>query len=292
MTDVGADARAGASRGARLVAHARLTRPLNAAISVAGVVVGAWLAVGAPALATPGVWRAALAAALLGGGANALNDSLDVATDRVNRPGRPIPSGRATVRSARVLWGLLTAIALVLAASVSLWHLGVAGASAGLLAVYTRHLKPRVLVGNVAVAAVVAAAVAFGARAAAPGLTPPVVAAVAFAFLLTLAREIVKDIEDADGDAASGLRTLPLVAGARVATFSAMAVVLLVLAALPVPSVALGLGDTYLVVALGVALALAAALRALAAADAARASRALKGAMLLGLLALVLGTPS
>ena len=272
-------------------AHVRLARPLNAAISVAGVVLGGWLATGAAALAEPGVWTAALAAALLGGGANALNDSLDVATDRVNRPSRPIPSGAATVRSARVVWAVLTALALVLAASVSLWHAGVAAASALVLGVYTAHLKPRVLVGNVAVAAVVAMAVVFGGRAAG-AVTEAVVMGAAFAFLANLAREIVKDIEDAPGDALVGARTLPIVSGARVASGVAAAVVAVVLAGLPLPALRLGWPGTYLAAAVVAALACLTALASLARGDASVASRALKGAMLAGLAALALGAPA
>ncbi len=275
----------------RVGAHVRLARPLNAAISVAGVLVGAWLSVGAAAAGSGRVWTAALAAALLGGGANALNDSLDVAADRVNRPRRPIPSGGATVRSARALWLGLTALALVLAAIVSPWHAAVALASALVLAVYTPWLKPRVLVGNLAVAAVVAMAVVFGGRASG-GVTEAVVAGAAFAFLTNLAREIVKDIEDAPGDALAGARTLPLVAGPRVAAGVAMAVVAFVLVALPVPVLRLGLSGSYTLVAVGVALALLAALRALVAGDASGASRALKAAMGAGLVALAVGAPA
>ena len=43
-----------------------------------------------------------------------LNDVCDVAVDSVERPGRPIPSGRISERSARIFWFELTAIGLVL----------------------------------------------------------------------------------------------------------------------------------------------------------------------------------
>lgn len=283
---------AGATVWHRVRAHVRLARPLNAAISLAGVFVGGWLAAGASALAVPGLGRAALAAALLGSAANALNDSLDVTTDRVNRPARPIPSGLASVRSAQAVWLGLTVAALGLAASVSLWHVAVAAVSAVLLGVYTRRLKPRVLVGNVAVASVVALAVAFGARAVAPHLTDAAWLGVGFAFLVNLARELVKDVEDAPGDAAAGLRTLPVVMGTRRATALAIAVVAVVLGAVPLPVAVFGFDGTYFLGALAAALALLVALRALAGDDAPGASRALKGAMLAGLVALVLGAPA
>jgi 4-hydroxybenzoate polyprenyltransferase len=45
-----------------------------------------------------------------------------------------------------------------------------------------------------------------------------------FAFISTLFREIIKDIEDADGDAAEGCRTLPIVFGQLVAKRVALGV--------------------------------------------------------------------
>lgn len=278
--------------GARVAAHVRLVRPFNAAMSAAGVLVGAVVAAGAPAVGVPGAWRAALAATCLGSAANALNDSHDVATDRVNRPDRPIPSGMATVTSAHVLWAVLTLVGLVLAASVSAWHAAVAGTSAVLLALYTRHLKPCVLLGNLAVSAVVAMALPFGGRAAtgeAGGAATALALATAFAFLATLVREIVKDVEDVRGDAAAGMRTLPVVVGSNAANAVAVAVLGVVLVALPLPVALAGVSETYYVAALGAGVALLGALRSLLAGDATGASRALKVSMLAGLVAFVLG---
>jgi 4-hydroxybenzoate polyprenyltransferase len=50
-----------------------------------------------------------------------------------------------------------------------------------------------------------------------------------FAFLSNLVREIVKDIEDMDGDLEQGCRTLPIVAGEHQARFIAMSVAMFTL---------------------------------------------------------------
>jgi 4-hydroxybenzoate polyprenyltransferase len=57
-----------------------------------------------------------LCAALLNAGSNVLNQVADLDADRVNKPSRPIPSGRATITQARVL-----ATALYVAGTVPVW---------------------------------------------------------------------------------------------------------------------------------------------------------------------------
>ncbi|MCO5290091.1 MAG: geranylgeranylglycerol-phosphate geranylgeranyltransferase, partial [Bacteroidetes bacterium] len=49
-----------------------------------------------------------------------------------------------------------------------------------------------------------------------------------FAFLMTFVREIIKDMEDVEGDRKFGCKTLPVVAGERVAKFTAIFFLLLI----------------------------------------------------------------
>ena len=51
----------------------------------------------------------------------------------------------------------------------------------------------------------------------------------AFAFLLTFVREIIKDMEDMEGDALHGCKTLPLVAGVRISKLIIQTIILTVL---------------------------------------------------------------
>jgi 4-hydroxybenzoate polyprenyltransferase len=55
-----------------------------------------------------------------------------------------------------------------------------------------------------------------------------------FAFLTTLLREIIKDIEDFEGDAAYGRKTLPIVLGIRASKAVVVVLVLLTIVALAV----------------------------------------------------------
>src|SRR5690606_24063677 len=202
--------------------------------------------------------------------------------------------------AAWALWAALTGLGVLLGALVSPLHGGIAAGSAALLWAYSAQLKKSAGWGNLAVAVVLSLAILYGglAVAAVPGAAW---LGAAFAFLTTLAREIAKDLEDAAGDAAGGARTLPIRWGPRPAAALALVVAFATLFALPVPAFA-GLDTIFLALVLPAAACLLGAAWALLVADAeaaggadaawplggARASGWLKGAMVLGVLALAL----
>ncbi len=274
-------------------AHLRLVRPLNLVILVAGVALGAVLVGGLGALGGASglaVWLAALSAACVGAGGNAFNDLADLGIDKVNRPDRPLAAGRVAPGAARALWLGLTAAGVALAAAVSAWHAGVALIVAAMLWLYSARFKKLPLVGNVVVAGLIALAIVYGGKVVGAGSGALVGAT--FAFLTTLAREIVKDVEDEKGDRLEGAHTLPVAVGTQQAVRVAQGVVALTLVLAPLPSLVLGYEPIYLLVVLAAAAFLLAALVHLHAPDALRpASRALKSAMVLGIVALALGAP-
>jgi geranylgeranylglycerol-phosphate geranylgeranyltransferase len=106
--------------------------------------------------------------------------------------------------------------------------------------------------------------------------------------LATLAREIVKDIEDVPGDRAEGLRTLPIVLGARPAlVLAALALALAVLAS-PVPYLLGTFGVGYLLVVVPADCVMLAAIWR-ARVDAGTGQRWLKVGMYLAAVAFVVG---
>ena len=275
-------------------AWADLARPLNAAMAVVGVGLGGYLAAGPNVFAGPNARAlalAALSATAVGAGANALNDRLDLVPDRVNRPDRPLPSGRATPAQAVGLWIVLSGAAVALAARVSPWHATVALASVAVLAVYSRWLKGTPLVGNAVVASVVAFALVFGGKAVGGGAAALLGAA--FAFAVNGIREMVKDVEDEAGDRAAGLMTAPVRWGVRPVTRLARALAVAVLVVLPLPVLLGWMRPPFLLPALAAGAALASAASALHPSGApespSRASARLKAAMLFGMLALAMG---
>lgn len=276
----------------RLRAVAALLRPLNFLMFLAGVALGGWLAAGTEAFSGVAGERllvAAVSAALIGGAANSLNDVFDLEIDRLNRPDRPLPSGRLSPAAARRIWGAGSAAGVLLAAFLSAAHVTVALLAVVLLFGYSARLKRTVLWGNAAVALLVALTLVYGGLTAGD-VTPALVAAV-FAFLTTLAREIVKDLQDASGDAAQGARTLPVVYGAKTAGRVVTGVLLATLAVMPVPFLAARYSGLYLLVVLAAAFLLLRVLWLVGedAHRAAEASACLKGVMFAGMVALALG---
>ena len=212
-------------------AYFQLARWPNALLAAAGVIVGAWLALWTGGhLSLTHLLAAAGAAVALTITANAWNDAADEAIDRVAHPERPIPSGLITVRAARNL-ALAAAIAGVALATAAAPGLGaVSVAVAALMIMYSPWLKRTGLAGNLTVALLASLPFLYGAWAAGEPLDG--LALVAWAFPLHLARELAKDIDDADGDAGHRA-TVPLTWGVPAARILAVGAIICFLVPLP-----------------------------------------------------------
>ncbi|HTY37552.1 MAG TPA: geranylgeranylglycerol-phosphate geranylgeranyltransferase [Bacteroidota bacterium] len=198
---------------------------------------------------------AGIAAALIAGGGNAINDSFDLNIDKVNRPHRPLPRGALTLEDARKLWMTCTAAGLVLSVPLGLWAIGIAIVWSTCLYWYSKNLKGTVVAGNVMVAFMTALAFPFGASV--PGRIDLGLYPAVFAFLANLARELLKDVEDVDGDATVGAETLAVKHGPEAGLLGAsIALGALILATL-VPAAAGVYNYTYLFFVMFVNLALA-----------------------------------
>ncbi len=185
--------------------------------------------------------------ALLTFAGNADNDLCDLKTDRVNRPGRPLAAGLLKSSQVRIVAFLLYTLAVVAAWCASPWHGALALFMAVLLLVYNRKLKGLPLIGNLTVALLCALAIYFPEFPSAIRFTLP---AFVFAFLATFAREVVKDIEDVEGDRAAKLRTLPLVFGISATRKLVFTLVVLLLAMLPMPLIYFGYDWHYAILSL------------------------------------------
>ena len=159
------------------------------------------------------VWAALLVAAA----GYIINDYYDVKIDAINRPDRLVIGRVVNRRMAMLAHMVLSGVGVLVAG----WLHPVLGfvtlGTALLLWGYSARFKRLALVGNVSIATLTAALVLL------PELqlqlerhdnSSSVVWPYALAaFLLTVVREIVKDVEDMRGDAQHGCRTLPLVVG-------------------------------------------------------------------------------
>ncbi len=153
-----------------------------------------------------------LSVVTINAGGNIINDIYDLEIDRINRPDRPLPSGAMSVKQARVYLIILFAAGSLLSWFISLETFIIAGPiSIPTLIAYSACFKRQPLIGNVTVSFMLGLAFIYVGSAFGNIQATLVMAALAFGF--TLIREIVKDLEDMEGDAQDKARTLPLVWG-------------------------------------------------------------------------------
>lgn len=292
----------------RLPASLELVRLHNCLLAGSAVLIGFIIAARSCSVSLAQAPLAAVlafaVAAIVCAGGNAVNDYCDREIDAINRPERPIPSGRLSPQRALGIARYLFIVGVVLAIPLGMPCILVAVLNSAVLALYAAGLKRRGLVGNLTIGYLVGSTFLFGGLAAgelkgmgAASLVAGELRAVgilaAMAALSTAGRELIKDIEDIKGDRELGLRTFPIDRGAKPASAVAIAFIAAALALSPLPY-ALGLfGLAYL--ALVSASALSFALAALTIArdqrrrSAARASAMCKIAMGVGLLAFLAG---
>lgn len=219
-----------------LIGVVQLWRPINIVLSLAGVVIGAFLGAGPMAFSRPhlgSVILAAFSAASVTAAANAINDAFDVKVDRVNRPTRPIPAGKITERAATYTWLFGAILGIGLSLLLSATHVLIASAAIVVVYLYSAVLKRAGFIGNFAVSAIVASSIVYGALA--TGYIGKAWIGSVLAFLLTLAREITKDLEDVEGDIQEGANTLPVSIGHRKTSLIAVALIVVTIVAAPMP---------------------------------------------------------
>lgn len=133
------------------------------------------------------------------GSANISNDYFDLEVDRVNQPGRPLPSGQVTARELWTLSILFAAIGLAAAALLGTSVLALAALAWLAAFLYNARLKEMGLLGNLTVASCVAMTAIMG-GAAVGSINGMVLTFAALAFLFDLGEEIASDAMDARGD--------------------------------------------------------------------------------------------
>ena len=178
-----------------------LTRPGNVVLTAVAVVAGSFIAAGDSILDFQvEIVIASLAAMMLVGGGNALNDYNDRESDKENHPNRPIPAGLISADETLVYSRILLSAGLliVLFGLANKLPFIIALIGTVTLISYENNLKALGLSGNMAVGFMSGAVFLYaGMVVNDPG---PTLWMFGLAFLATVAREIVKDIQDLEGD--------------------------------------------------------------------------------------------
>jgi chlorophyll/bacteriochlorophyll a synthase len=213
-----------------------LARPFTLVAPALGFLSGAATAIGAypreawhgDLLIAPIVGSAM--AAVLNAGNNALNQIYDLEIDRINKPRRPLPSGRLTIRQAWVFTAITYALALVLAWLVAphaaaltslrghecFWLVAVAVVCTFIYSVPPFRTKRLGIWANVTIAIPRGALLKVAGWSSVKtivGVEPWYIGAIFGLFLL--GATTTKDFADMDGDRRGGCRTLPIQYGVR-----------------------------------------------------------------------------
>jgi geranylgeranylglycerol-phosphate geranylgeranyltransferase len=206
--------------------YVRLSRPVNVLITLVSIPVACWIAGG-----TAGDWflilLAALAGALVTAGANAINDAFDIEIDRINRPNRPLPRGILKQRDARRMWLVMSISAIGINIFINLFALLIVLFAVVLLYYYSARLKKTILAGNFVVGLMTGITFIYGG--AVIGSIDRAIIPALFAFLVNLARELVKDVEDIEGDRMKDAVTLPVRYGVKLSLGLSTALLLLLI---------------------------------------------------------------
>lgn len=210
-----------------------LSRPFTLIAPALGVVSGAITAAGASprdewntALLTY-TTLGALMAAVLNAASNALNQIYDLEIDRLNKPARPLPSGRLSIQDAWVFTIATYVVALVLAWFVApggrhecFWIVVVATIATFAYSCPPIRTKQRGIWANITIAVprgVLLKVAGWSCVKTIFGVEPWFIGGIFGLFLL--GASTTKDFADMEGDARGGCKTLPILYGVRPAAW-------------------------------------------------------------------------
>jgi len=215
-----------------------LTRPLNSLLASLAVVLAGFMTHEMDAT----ILLAVASVIFISSGGNAINDYFDYDIDRINKPNRPIPSGRVSRREALYFSILSFACGSIVALFINYACLVIAVGASVVLYYYAKSLKHMGLPGNLTVAGLTGMAIVYGGVSVA-GIEKIVFVAL-FAFLINLSREIVKDTEDLTGDEAGGAHTLAIRYGTSTSLKLGALPLILLMCITPIPYL-MGLYNIY-----------------------------------------------
>jgi len=200
-----------------------LLRIRNCIIGFLGVLVGASFTYsGEGAFLSSLVIISGFAVFLIIGAGNIINDYFDIEIDSVNKPDKPLPSGKVSKSDALMLSVILFLFGIGMSKSVNQYCFYIATINTIILIIYATYSKRMLFISNLIVSYLVASIFLFGALtnlesfllAEQRNINLLTVLGVC-AFLMTLSREIVKDIEDIKGDKYKYALTIPTKIGTK-----------------------------------------------------------------------------
>lgn len=193
-----------------MISYFTILRPLNCFMSIIAVFIGALLVSDIQTIVfSSSFYIAMFAAFVITGAGNVINDYIDIDSDKINARNRPMASGKISKQSGLyyVIFLFVVGIASTLFAD-NFYLLGIALFNSILLILYAFYFQNKILIGNIVVSYLVGSTFLFG-GAAFGNLVLPLFLML-LAMLSNITREIVKDLEDLEGDRKGFLKRLVL----------------------------------------------------------------------------------
>lgn len=209
-----------------------LTRVVNVFITFVSVIVAVVICSDITAINMNIILAAACAAFVTAAG-NVINDVYDQDSDRINKPYRPIPSGKVSHKEALNLYFSLILISVIFTYFLNFIIFLIIILSHLLLMLYSVRLKKIPLFGNLVVSFLTGFVFIYGGLIAGNVIAALIPAG--FALLINLSREGIKTIMDIPGDKSAGIITFPQKYGLNLSNklISAFLMLLLILTFIP-----------------------------------------------------------
>jgi 4-hydroxybenzoate polyprenyltransferase len=208
-----------------------------------------------PAISTKYFWLLSFSSVLIAAGGYIINDYFDLNIDRINKPDKLI-IGKIISRRWAMLWHVVISLAGVMIGFYvgmkifhsKKWLIGLADLICVILLIfYSTTFKKKLLIGNVIIS-LLTAWVVFIITVVLKQIPNPInlsegivpyrdylriykftVLYAGFAFIISLVREVIKDIEDVEGDEKYNCKTMPVVWGIPVSkVFAGVWIIVLV----------------------------------------------------------------
>ncbi len=189
-----------------LSSYIKITRPVNVFITFISIIVASIISINGHFEISKIIF-AAVSGGLTAGAGNIINDIFDLEIDKINRPARPLVSGKLKLNQAAGLYLSFIVFAIILSTFINLTAFVIEFVTTILLFLYSLNLKKIPLVGNIVIAFLTGLAFIYG-GVAVNNFAFAIIPAI-FAFLINLLRELVKDMEDVRGDTEKGVSTFP-----------------------------------------------------------------------------------
>ena len=212
-----------------------LGRPLNSTLAGFAVAIGALAALANPLTNNQIIYivLGCVVSGFISAFGYAINDFFDVEIDKINVPHRPIPSGLVSLEGAKMYCAIMVVLGVIFAILIDIVAVILALSGIILLFLYAARFKRSGFPGNLIVALLASIPFLFGGFVTASYET--LIYPASFAFLINLGRELIKDIEDVDGDKLENVQSIALKYGIRPARNIAYVILFSLFIIIPIP---------------------------------------------------------